>query len=115
MKLLGIILSVVFFISAVFAQAPLTKRVVILKSTGRLLEMQSAKSKEGSLIANAMSSGRKKEELEEKLVTEAEYAKIRALKAEMDKAEEVPPPPTVADKLKLLEAEVAALKAKIGQ
>ena len=103
-------LILLLFVSLSFGQV-YTKRILVVKETGRLIEMQSAKSREGTLLNNAISSGFKAEEVEEKLVTEGEYIVIRAARDALDP----PAPPSLESRIAALEVEVARLKAKVGE
>ena len=64
-------------------------RICVQVSTGKILEMQSA-AREGTLIANAVSSGIPARDLTEEIVTLAEYRARMAVQE--------PPKPSVHDK-----------------
>jgi hypothetical protein len=52
-------------------------RVCVLKATGKLIEAQSNDAAEyGTLIANAVTAGYSEEDVEEKIVTEAEFKEL---------------------------------------
>lgn len=52
-------------------------RICLEKSTGKLIEYQSGDAPLGTLIKNAESSGYKKEDVEEKYITQEEWKVIR--------------------------------------
>jgi hypothetical protein len=59
-------------------------RVCLEKATGKLIESQSGNAELGTLIQNAISAGYLESDIEEKYVTDAEYAVILAAQVSLD-------------------------------
>lgn len=82
------------------------RRVSIQKSTGIIIEAQDMRSREGSLIQNAVNGGIPKNDVIEKLVTADEYAQLQAARDALD-------PPARPSEIAVLKAEVATLKSQM--
>ena len=109
-RVLLFILLILFFSFLAFSQEPY-RRVSIRKSTGIVIEAQDKDSQVGTLIQNAKNGGILESDITEKLVTKAEYDKLRAARDAMDP----PKAPSLEERIAVLEAEVAQLKAKLGK